>query len=131
MNPLSGHYAAIDRSTPGRTRLLRARDPIKDQSYYLSSVPEAQLARVCLPACPPLASCPFLRPDPSRPQAIFPLADLAKTRVRELAREYGLPTAEREESMGVCFIGERGRFGDFVGASADAAACRSIHSAQR
>lgn len=47
-------------------------------------------------------------------QAVFPLADIPKHRVRGLARDFDLPTAERGESMGVCFIGERGKFGDFV-----------------
>jgi tRNA-specific 2-thiouridylase len=42
------------------------------------------------------------------------LGSIAKSDVRRLARYFGLPTAERAESMGVCFIGERGRFGDFV-----------------
>jgi len=50
---------------------------------------------------------------------MFPLANLRKsTEVRELAKHFHLPTAEREESMGVCFIGEkRGKFGEFVGKS--------------
>jgi tRNA U34 2-thiouridine synthase MnmA/TrmU len=49
-------------------------------------------------------------------QALFPLANLQKsTDVRVLAKAFDLPTAEREESMGVCFIGERrGTFGSFV-----------------
>lgn len=47
-------------------------------------------------------------------QAVFPLANIKKQWVRRLASFYGLPTAEREESMGVCFIGERGNFGDFI-----------------
>lgn len=63
----------------------------KDQSYYLSQVASSQLER-----------------------AVFSLADIPKPKVRDLARAFKLPTAEREESMGVCFIGERGKFGDFV-----------------
>ncbi|KAJ9119027.1 hypothetical protein QFC22_003517 [Naganishia vaughanmartiniae] len=87
----TGHYARVGWMEGGRTKLMRSADWTKDQTYYLSSVPEAQLSR-----------------------ALFPLADLKKTQVRELAKKYDLPTASRQESMGVCFIGERGRFGDFV-----------------
>ncbi|KAI5449349.1 hypothetical protein NCC49_004754 [Naganishia albida] len=87
----TGHYARVDWTEGGRTKLMRSADGTKDQTYYLSSVPEAQLSR-----------------------ALFPLAGLKKTEVRELAKKYGLPTASRQESMGVCFIGERGRFGDFI-----------------
>lgn len=47
-------------------------------------------------------------------QAVFPLANIPKKDVRRLAHHYDLPTANRAESMGVCFIGERGRFGDFI-----------------
>ncbi|KAG7580008.1 hypothetical protein FFLO_00216 [Filobasidium floriforme] len=90
----TGHYAATDKTSEGRTRLLRSADQLKDQTYYLSSCSESQLSR-----------------------ALFPLANLTKsTEVRELAKKFRLPTAEREESMGVCFIGEkRGKFGEFVG----------------
>ena len=48
---------------------------------------------------------------------MFPLYDIPKKDVRRLAQHYSLPTAERAESMGVCFIGERGRFGDFISTS--------------
>lgn len=47
-------------------------------------------------------------------QAILPLGGLLKTDVRRLAEHWGLPNAKKEESMGVCFIGERGKFGDFI-----------------
>lgn len=50
-------------------------------------------------------------------QAILPLGGLLKTDVRRLAEHWGLPNAKKEESMGVCFIGERGKFGDFICAS--------------
>ncbi|EJT50951.1 tRNA (5-methylaminomethyl-2-thiouridylate)-methyltransferase [Trichosporon asahii var. asahii CBS 2479] len=85
-----GHYARVKRSPDGAT-LHRALDANKDQTYYLSQVREEQLAK-----------------------AVFPLAGIPKPSVRDLARHFNLPTAEREESMGVCFIGERGKFGDFV-----------------
>ena len=48
---------------------------------------------------------------------ICPIAEIAKPWVRRLAEYYNLPTAEREESMGLCFVGERANFGDFVGSS--------------
>lgn len=47
-------------------------------------------------------------------QMITPLGYVTKPWVRRLAEYYGLPTAEREESMGLCFVGERGNFGDFI-----------------
>lgn len=47
-------------------------------------------------------------------RALFPLAPYTKTQVRELAHEWGLPTADRKESMGICFVGEKRRFEDFI-----------------
>jgi tRNA U34 2-thiouridine synthase MnmA/TrmU len=73
---------------------MRASDPAKDQTYYLSSIPESSLD-----------------------MALFPLADVSKTHVREIARAAGLHNASREESMGLCFVGERRRFNDFLGTS--------------
>ncbi|KAL0575896.1 hypothetical protein V5O48_006069 [Marasmius crinis-equi] len=95
----TGHYARKSWSIPPphdkhgpRPKLLSAKDPIKDQAFYLSSITESGLSR-----------------------ALFPLGDLLKTEVRELARKFNLETAEREESMGLCFVGERGgRFSNFL-----------------
>ncbi|KIM62049.1 hypothetical protein SCLCIDRAFT_15904 [Scleroderma citrinum Foug A] len=92
----TGHYARKDwqectRAHSIRPRLLRARDATKDQTYYLSSIPENGLSR-----------------------ALFPLGELQKTQVRCLAAESGLPTAVKEESMGICFVGERRKFSDFL-----------------
>ncbi|KAF8651508.1 hypothetical protein AX16_004720 [Volvariella volvacea WC 439] len=92
----TGHYArkgwhSLSPDEPPRPQLLRAVDPIKDQSYYLSSISEPGLRR-----------------------ALFPIGHLPKVEVRELARKYNLPTAERAESMGLCFVGERGRFSNFI-----------------
>lgn len=78
----TGHYAAL--SHGDRHRLLRARDENKDQTYFLNQVSEERLA-----------------------QAIFPLGDLEKGRVREIARKAGLPVWEKKDSTGICFIGER------------------------
>jgi tRNA-uridine 2-sulfurtransferase len=79
----TGHYARIDRAG-GRPRLLRARDRAKDQCYFLQQVPAAALAAV-----------------------EFPLGELGKGEVRELARRAGLPVHDRPDSTGICFIGER------------------------
>ncbi|EIL91645.1 tRNA 2-thiouridine(34) synthase MnmA [Rhodanobacter spathiphylli] len=79
----TGHYARVD-CVDGRYRLLRAVDAAKDQSYFLHALGQQQLAAT-----------------------LFPLGDLEKPRVRELAREAGLPTHAKKDSTGICFIGER------------------------
>ena len=79
----TGHYARVD-CRDGRHRLLRALDASKDQSYFLHALGQGQLAAT-----------------------LFPLGELPKTRVRELAREAGLPTHAKKDSTGICFIGER------------------------
>jgi tRNA-specific 2-thiouridylase len=86
----TGHYARIERAAEGgRHRLLRGRDPRRDQSYFLFSLRQDQLAR-----------------------ALFPLGDLLKTETREVARERALKTADKEESMEICFVPDNdyGRF---------------------
>ncbi len=79
----TGHYARVAR-TRGRFRLLRARDQSKDQTYFLHTLDQQQLAA-----------------------ARFPLGDLLKREVREMAAEAGLPVAAKKDSTGICFIGER------------------------
>jgi tRNA-specific 2-thiouridylase len=79
----TGHYARLAGATP-RRQLLKAVDGNKDQSYFLYRLNQAQIAH-----------------------AVFPLGELTKPRVRELAREAGLPVAEKKDSTGICFIGER------------------------
>ena len=79
----TGHYARIDQ-VAGRHRLLRARDPGKDQSYFLHQLGQAQLAATR-----------------------FPLGDMLKDDVRRIARDAGLRTAAKKDSTGICFIGER------------------------
>lgn len=78
----TGHYAVL-RHDPrrGRTLLYRAIDRDKDQSYFLFDMSEAQ-----------------------RRRALFPLGGLTKPEVRELAREMGLATADKAESMDLCFV---------------------------
>jgi tRNA-specific 2-thiouridylase len=87
----TGHYARIGRAADGGPTLERAHDRAKDQSYFLFDLPRATLER--------------LR---------FPLGELAKARVRAIARELGLATAEKPESQGICFVPD----GDLRGALA-------------
>jgi len=79
----TGHYARL-RHGPRGVELLRGLDPGKDQSYFLYRLGQDQLAR-----------------------AMFPVGDLPKARVRELAREHGLAVHAKRDSTGICFIGER------------------------
>src|SRR5512140_58668 len=78
---VTGHYARVEEQG-GRFRLLRARDASKDQSYFLHGLTQEELA-----------------------VARFPLGELTKPQVRQLARERGLPNADKAESMEVCFVG--------------------------
>ncbi len=76
----TGHYARV---TNGLGYNLRTgKDPNKDQSYFLYLVGQDQLAH-----------------------ALFPLGEMKKTQVRKLAKKYDLPTAEKPDSMGICFVG--------------------------
>ena len=77
----TGHYARIRRGEDGRYELHAAVDESKDQSYFLFELTQEQLSR-----------------------AVFPLGELTKTEVRELAREAGLAVAEKGESMEICFV---------------------------
>ncbi len=79
----TGHYARV-REVAGRFELLKGLDPLKDQSYFLHRLTQAQLART-----------------------LFPVGELAKTEVRRIADEIGLPNAKKKDSTGICFIGER------------------------
>ncbi|HEV7123306.1 MAG TPA: tRNA 2-thiouridine(34) synthase MnmA [Rhodanobacter sp.] len=79
----TGHYARIDQ-VDGRYRLLRAADAAKDQSYFLHALGQQALG-----------------------STLFPLGDLEKPRVRELARTATLPNHAKKDSTGICFIGER------------------------
>lgn len=75
----TGHYARIENG-----RLLRGKDDNKDQTYFLSQVSNEQLKNV-----------------------LFPVGDLNKSEVRQIALEYDLITARKKDSTGICFIGER------------------------
>lgn len=77
----TGHYARRADAPDGRASLLRARDDDKDQTYFLYGLRQEQLAH-----------------------ALFPLGELSKPEVREVARDLGLATADKPESQGICFI---------------------------
>ncbi len=79
----TGHYARV-RERDGRFELLKGLDPLKDQSYFLHRLNQAQLAKT-----------------------LFPVGELPKTEVRRIAAEIGLPNAKKKDSTGICFIGER------------------------
>jgi tRNA-uridine 2-sulfurtransferase len=85
----TGHYAGITRDGNARV-MLKARDEAKDQTYFLYTLGQAQLA-----------------------YSLFPLAGLTKREVRALAQRAGLVTFDKKDSTGLCFIGER-RFRDFL-----------------
>lgn len=79
----TGHYARI-REHDGCFELLRAKDYMKDQSYFLYRINQVQLSKT-----------------------IFPLGDIPKVKVREIAAQIGLPNAKKKDSTGICFIGKR------------------------
>ncbi|MDX1520479.1 MAG: tRNA 2-thiouridine(34) synthase MnmA, partial [Anaerolineae bacterium] len=85
----SGHYAQIEERA-GQYWLKRAPDPVKDQTYFLSSLSQAQLSR-----------------------ALFPIGPYTKAEVRDLAHQFDLPTQSRKDSQGICFLGKI-RYRDFV-----------------
>jgi tRNA-specific 2-thiouridylase len=94
----TGHYARVETDpATGRTRLLRARDLSKDQSYFLYDLTPEQLSR-----------------------ARFPLGDLTKPEVREIAREAGLPNWNKPDSQEVCFVPKGDTPADFIRRDADA-----------
>lgn len=79
----TGHYARVERDADGTAHLLKGTDPEKDQSYFLHRVPQAALKQV-----------------------LFPIGDLRKAEVRKMAEERALPTAQKPDSQGICFIGK-------------------------
>ena len=85
----TGHYIAR-RDGPGGPELRRAADAERDQSYFLFATTRAQLA-----------------------QLMFPLGGLKKSEVRSLARELGLPVADKADSQDICFV-PSGRYGDVI-----------------
>ncbi len=78
----TGHYARIVRESDGGSALFEGKDKEKDQSYFLWTLTEKELARVS-----------------------FPLGDMTKPGVRATAKRLGLPNAEKKDSQGICFLG--------------------------
>jgi tRNA-uridine 2-sulfurtransferase len=87
----TGHYARVRlNKATGKHELLKGLDPLKDQSYFLHRLNQAQLSKT-----------------------LFPVGELPKTEVRRIAAEINLPNAKKKDSTGICFIGER-PFRDFL-----------------
>jgi tRNA-specific 2-thiouridylase len=85
----TGHYIRLEHTANGPV-LSRARDADRDQSYFLFATTRAQLERI-----------------------MFPLGDMPKADVRELARELGLPVADKSDSQDICFV-PKGRYTDVI-----------------
>ena len=85
----TGHYARIDRTGP-ELKMLKGVDQNKDQSYFLYTLQQHQLEK-----------------------SLFPVGELEKSRVREIAQKAGFDTADKKDSTGICFIGER-KFTEFL-----------------
>ena len=79
----TGHYARVE-FRDGEYKMLRGIDENKDQTYFLNQLSQEQLSKV-----------------------MFPIGDIEKSKVREIAIEAGLATATKKDSTGICFIGER------------------------
>lgn len=85
----TGHYVRTVRNQTN-IHLLKGIDPLKDQSYFLHALSEEQLK-----------------------YSLFPIGDLPKQKVREIAKKLGLKTHAKKDSTGICFIGER-KFKQFL-----------------
>ena len=79
----TGHYCRKETLPDGTCRILEGSDPGKDQSYFLCQLTQEQLA-----------------------SAMFPIGDLLKSEVRRIAAEADLPSADKKDSQGICFVGK-------------------------
>jgi tRNA-specific 2-thiouridylase len=79
----TGHYARRRTLSDGSAAILRGADPNKDQSYFLALMTQFQAAH-----------------------ALFPTGEMLKPQVREVARRFQLPVAEKKDSQGICFLGQ-------------------------
>ncbi len=79
----TGHYVRREIAPDGKIIVKRAKDLSKDQSYVMSMLTQTQLQ-----------------------QTLFPLGDYLKTEVRDLARQFGLPMAEKKDSQDLCFVSD-------------------------
>ena len=87
----TGHYARVTRDERGRFELRKAKDLAKDQSYFLFELSQEQLA-----------------------EAVFPLGELTKPEVREIAAEAGLSVARKKESYEICFVPQKDGYAAIV-----------------
>lgn len=89
---VTGHYAKVllD-TTTGQSRLFRADHRGKDQSYYLSSIPNNVLGRI-----------------------LMPIGHYSKPEIRQIANDYNLVTKDKPDSQGLCFVSQVGKFKDFL-----------------
>lgn len=85
----TGHYATTT-SKNGFTWLSTAKDRIKDQTYFLGQIGYLQISKL-----------------------MFPIGDLLKSEVRQMAAEHKLPSAQRKDSQGICFLGKV-NYNDFI-----------------
>lgn len=85
----TGHYASIVETDKGFC-LATANDPVKDQTDFLAQLSQKQLSHL-----------------------LFPLGDMPKSQVREIAKEAKLPNANRKDSQGICFLGKI-NYKDFI-----------------
>lgn len=85
----SGHYAQIERQN-GKCLLKIAPDPVKDQTYFLAYLTQAQLSQI-----------------------VFPIGSFSKPQVRALAQQFNLANQNRKDSQGICFLGKL-KFPEFV-----------------
>ncbi len=85
----TGHYATTD-TFNGTTYLATAKDPVKDQTDFLSQLEYAQIQRL-----------------------LFPIGGLMKSEVRAIAAQAALPSATRKDSQGICFLGKI-NYNDFI-----------------
>lgn len=86
----TGHYARIERRNE-HAFLYAGKDTSKDQSYFLCAVSGHVLTKI-----------------------LFPLGELNKSQVRRMARDQKLCTAQKRDSVGICFVGKRRKFQDFL-----------------
>ncbi len=80
----TGHYARVDHESHDYSVMLRGVDNNKDQTYFLCQLNQKQIAN-----------------------ALFPVGELTKQEVRQIAKDLNLPVANKKDSTGICFIGER------------------------
>ncbi|MFC4892796.1 tRNA 2-thiouridine(34) synthase MnmA [Pseudofrancisella aestuarii] len=86
----TGHYARCQKAEDGTYQLVKGLDDNKDQTYFLYTLGQEQLS-----------------------QTLFPIGEICKDKVREIAKENSLVTFDKKDSTGICFIGER-KFKEFL-----------------